>query len=289
MKTLIDEINEIKAANSSKASKKAALAKLGITRYEIEIILDGVECATRGRFAFGVEIECFVNRGAIRTAAERTGMTYEYEGYNHNDGHSYFKFVRDGSLQGMADPIECVSPVLAGTDGKRTLKNACKTLNTAGANVNQTCGLHVHVSVKKMTAKQYCNVFVNYAMLENLIDSFMAPSRRNNGYAKSLANRRCSLMSATSINGVQSALNRDRYHKVNPMSYDRHRTIEFRQHAGTTNYDKIINWVAFCGKLVVWSKNNRLNAPVASIDEIPFLNAEEKAFFKARAAHFASR
>lgn len=289
MKTLIDEINEIKAANNSKAAKKAALVKLGITPYEISIILDGVECATRGRFAFGVEMECFVNRGAVRTAAERTGMAYEYEGYNHRDGHSYFKFVSDASVRGMDDPIECVSPVLAGVNGKRTLKNACKTLNTAGANVNQTCGLHVHVSVKKMTAKQYCNVFVNYLMLESLIDGFMAPSRRNNEYAKTLANSRYGLMSATTIDGVRRALNGDRYHKVNPMSYNRHKTIEFRQHAGTTNYEKIINWVNFCGKLVVWSKSNRLTAPVTSIDEIPFLNAEEKAFFKARTATFASR
>lgn len=91
MKTLNEQVNEIKAANTSKNSKKAALAKLGITPYEIDLLLEGVECATRGRFTFGVEIECFVNRGAIRTAAEHTGMAYEYEGYNHRDGHDYFK------------------------------------------------------------------------------------------------------------------------------------------------------------------------------------------------------
>lgn len=175
MKTLNDEINEIKAANTSKNSKKAALAKLGITPYEINIILESVECATRGRFTFGVEIECFVNRGAIRTAAEHTGMAYEYEGYNHRDGHDYFKFTTDASVRGMADPIECVSPVLAGVNGKNTLKNAVKTLNTAGANVNQTCGLHVHIGAAKLTDKQYCNVFVNYAYLEAVIDTFMAP------------------------------------------------------------------------------------------------------------------
>lgn len=290
MKTLIDEINDIKNANNSKAAKKAALAKLGITPYEIDILLEGVECATRGRFTFGVEIECFVNRGAIRTAAERTGMAYEYEGYNHRDGHDYFKFVTDGSVRGMADPIECVSPVLSGVDGKRALKTACTTLNTAGANVNQTCGLHVHVGAAKLTAKQYCNVFVNYAYLEAVIDTFMAPSRRadNAYYAATLQDHIYDLNYATSIEGVRRALG-SRYHKVNAESYARHKTIEFRQHAGTTNFDKIINWVSFCGKLVIWSKTHRLTAPVTSIDEIPFLNADEKAFFKARANQLASR
>lgn len=108
------------------------------SHYEISIILSGVEGAVKGRFTFGVEMECFVNRGAIRIAAERTSMEYEYEGYNHRDGHSYFKFTTDSSVRGMADPVECVSPVLTGNDGKRMLKNACKTLNIANAKVNAT-------------------------------------------------------------------------------------------------------------------------------------------------------
>lgn len=252
-------------------------------------MLEGVECATRGRFTFGVEIECFVNRGAIRTAAERTGMAYEYEGYNHRDGHDYFKFTTDGSVRGMADPIECVSPVLAGVNGKNTLKNAVKTLNAAGANVNQTCGLHVHIGASKLTAKQYCNVFVNYAYLEAVIDTFMARSRRadNAYYAQTLQDHLYYLEQAVTIENVQRALGNCRYHKVNAESYRRHKTIEFRQHAGTTNYEKIINWVSFCGKLVIWSKKNRLTAPVASIDDIPFLTAEEKSFFKARASQLS--
>lgn len=288
MKTLNEQVNEIKVANTSKASKKAALAKLGITPYEISIILADVEGKVSGRFTFGVEMECFVNSGAIRTAAERTGMAYEYEGYNHRDGHSYFKFTTDSSVRGMDDPIECVSPVLTGNDGKRMLKNACKTLNKADAKVNSTCGLHVHIGAAKLNDKQYCNVFVNYMYLEAIIDTFMTRSRRNNEYARSIQDHKYSIERALTIENMQNALHNCRYHKINPMSYNRHKTIEFRQHAGTTNYKKIINWVNFCGKLVIWSKKNRLTAPVASIDEIPFLSDEEKSFFKARAEHFAS-
>lgn len=292
MESLNKQIEDIKVANMSKAAKKAALAKLGITRYEISIIMDSVDDATnatRASFTFGVEMECFVGRGAIRTAAERTGMAYEYEGYNHRDGHSYFKFVSDSSVRGMDDPIECVSPVLKGTSGKQALKGACKTLNTAGAQVNRSCGLHVHIGAAKLTGKQFANVFVNYGMLEAVIDTFMAPSRRDNGYAKSVMNVLPYIANCTSVEQVKNAMHRDRYYKVNAMAYERHKTIEFRQHQGTTDYEKIINWVSFCGKLVNWSKKNRLTAPITSIDEIPFLNASEKSFFKARAAHFANR
>ncbi len=49
MKTLNEQVNDIKAANTSKASKKAALARLGITPYEISIILSDVQGAVTGR------------------------------------------------------------------------------------------------------------------------------------------------------------------------------------------------------------------------------------------------
>lgn len=289
MKTLNEQVESIKSANISKNAKKAALVKLGITPYEISIMLEGVENVTRGRFTFGVEIECGVARGAIRTAAERTGMAYEYEGYNHRDGHSYFKFTTDSSLHGLGDEIECVSPVLQGTDGKRQLKAACKTLNLANARVNRTCGLHVHIGAGKLTGKQYANVFNNYYYLESLVDTFMAASRRGNHscYSATVQDHPA-LTSCNTVLQVQRVLGNDRYHKINPMSYNRHQTIEFRQHQGTTDYEKIINWVSFCGKLVVWSKKNRLHAPVASIDDVPFLTADEKSYFKARINHFAS-
>ena len=82
---------------------------------------------------------------------------------------------------------------------------------------------------------------------------------------------------------VRRELDCDRYHKVNAESYERHKTVEFRQHQGSTDFDKIKNWVSFCIKLVEWSKNNRLEESVSTIDEIPFLNNTEKRFFKKRA------
>lgn len=292
MKSLNEEIKDVLAARTSKAAKSAALKKLGITPYEISLMLDNVASGAyssttplRYVFTFGVEIECGVSRDALAQSASETGMAYEYQGYNHRDGHNFFKFVTDGSLR-LPNAIECVSPVLKGADGKAALKNACKTLNNAGARVNKTCGLHVHIGAARLTGEQYANVFVNYAHLERLIDSFMAESRRggNAYYAQTLQDHLSGLKRCSSVANVQSVMNGCRYHKVNPMSYDRHKTIEFRQHQGTPDFNKISNWVNFCGKLVIWSKTNRLDADITSIDEIPFLTASEKSFFKSRIA-----
>lgn len=282
MKTLNEQVNEIKSATMSRNAKKQAYVKLGITPYEISLLLSNEPSAISSGFTFGVEIECNVARGAIGDAASITGMAYQYEGYNHTDGHAYFKFTSDASVTG-ANAIECVSPVLKGQQGKSALKNAVDTLNMAHASVNRSCGLHVHIGAANLTDQQYANVFNNYYYLETLIDTFMAPSRRadNNQYCKTVA-WLDGLTRAENPVEVRRCMYGDRYYKINAMSYQRHKTIEFRQHQGTTDYKKILNWVMFCGKLVEWSKKNRLTADVTSIDDVKFLTVAEKKFFKSR-------
>lgn len=291
--SIIDKVESIKKANTTLSSKKRALLALGLTKHDVDLVMTQLEiqgfrympatARVNTSFTFGVEIECDVYRRNLETEAAATGFAHYYHtaGYStcHIDNHRTFKFVHDGSLIG-SNPIEAVSPVLSGRDGKAALKLACDTLNRAGAAVNRSCGLHVHIGAADLTSEQYANVFANYYYLESLIDSFMAPSRRTNHYAKPL--RGLDVARMTSRTSVQCEMRHDRYYKVNCMSYDRHKTIEFRQHQGTTNFTKMYNWVMFCGKLVEWSKSHRLTAPVTSIDGIEFLTKAEKKFFKAR-------
>ena len=231
-------------------------------------------------FTFGVEIECLGPRASMISSAENNNMPFRYEGYNHNDNNHYYKFVSDSSIIG-ANPIECVSPILKGKDGMKSLENCCKSLNEAGAQVNKSTGLHVHIGVNGISDEQYVNVFVNYQKLEGVIDSFMARSRRanNNRYCKTIQGYDFTTCKNASF--VYEKM-QSRYFKVNPQSFYAHKTIEFRQHQGSTDFEKISNWVNFCMKLVAWSKNNRLENEVLLIEEIPFLTAKEKKFFNSR-------
>ena len=292
-KTLNEQVNEIKNNSTMTANqKKAAYIKLGITSYEADLLLSqDINIAGPFNFTFGVEIECGFSHDLFTIAAQRNSLNTRYEGYNHNDGHNYYKVVRDGSVNVNGQCDEVVSPILNGNSGFESLKAVCKTLADAQAATNRTCGLHVHIGTKSnkgIKHRTYCNVFNNYKYLEPLIDSFMPASRRNdeNGYCGSL--QRFDFSSCNTAEDVARTLHHDRYFKVNPMSWQRHRTIEFRHHSGTTNYDKISNWVKFCAKLVAWSRKHRLSGYVANIDDVKFLNAEEKAFFKARQASFAT-
>ena len=284
MKSLNEEIQDIKTGKGSKTSKKEALIKLGLRKHEIDIILSDLpkQVTERFKFTFGVEIECLVASSVMRECATRNAMPFQYEGYNHTDNNHYYKFVSDSSIRGE-NPIECVSPVLTGKVGMKSLENCCKALNEANAQVNVSTGLHVHIGAQNLSDEAYVNVFKNYQKLESVIDTFMARSRRENNsqWCRSLQGKDFSL--CTSKNDVYDVMSGNRYYKVNACSYSRHRTIEFRQHQGSTDFEKISSWVNFCAKLVAWSKKNVLQTEVTSIDEIPFLTTKEKSFFKQRA------
>ena len=280
-KSLNEQVNEVRESMMSKDDKCKALIKLGFTPYEVEFVLR--DSQSKFGFTFGVEIECLMMRTRFIERARGNRMQYEFQGYNHTDNRSYYKFVSDSSIHGD-NPIECVSPVLEGNDkGFESLKNCCKTLNEAEAKVNRSTGLHVHIGVANLTDTWFVNIFKNYKKLENVIDTFMSLSRRrdNNTFCRSLQGYNFDFC-CNSIADVQRKLS-SRYFKVNPMAINRHGTIEFRQHQGTTDFEKIKNWVNFCAKLVEWSAKNILANDVTSIDSIPFINESEKAFFKSRA------
>ena len=109
--------------------------------------------------------------------------------------------------------------------------------------------------------QQWKNIYLNYAGFENEIDEIMPQSRRanNNHFCKSLknvVNLQSKIQAATSLDKIAQIFDHSRYFKINPESYSRHNTIEFRQHSGTIEFEKISNWILFLHNLVDYSKNN---------------------------------
>ena len=60
MKTLKEQVEEIKNMKGSRAAKKAAFVKLGLRKYEVELLMAEMPKAITEthKFTFGVEIEC---------------------------------------------------------------------------------------------------------------------------------------------------------------------------------------------------------------------------------------
>lgn len=240
---------------------------------------------------FGIEIEGFnITQRELVAELSQAGIATSFEGYSHETRNNW-KVVTDGSLRG-SNTFELVSPILEGEPGLQKLKTA--TLITKGleGKVNKTCGLHVHLDARDFDRKTWIRIFKNYAILESKIDKFMANSRRGN------ENRYCQSINTTLMNQalniaenkqelqptlqcLSDGLGNNRYTKVNIKSFWRHGSIEFRQHQGTMDYEKMKNWILFLARLVEFSKHEVLRND--SWEEMGrFLTADLVNYYKQR-------
>lgn len=282
MKTLKEQVDEIVKSNKSKQTKSVSLVKLGLSPYEVSLLLSSFKVQRGCKFnantlTFGVECETYnVMRDALIREVEQRNISIQSEGYNHRDNNHYYKIVSDSSIQGV-NGQEIVSPILKGKEGLNSLKMVCDSLNAIGAKVNRSTGLHIHFDASKISDAHFVQIFRNYQKIESVIDSFMPVSRRSNN------NRFCGSIQGLDYDSCNTKsdvirVNGTRYRKVNAESYLNHKTVEFRQHSGTTDYDKIANWINFLRKLIQYSFENEIQECV-SIEEVPFLTKAEKKYF----------
>ncbi|WP_278625401.1 amidoligase family protein [Parabacteroides gordonii] len=300
------QIANILAQTTTKTRKIQQLLMLGLTRRQVaDLVTNGNYGFVQNVYArmnlahqpeptalpvldytfnrrFGIEIEAYNCRMDVLVDALREeGIQVSAENYNHTT-RNHWKLVTDSSLSGN-NTFELVSPVLEGQNGLKELKKVCWVLDACGVKVNASCGLHIHFDAANFSLQTWKNIAISYKHIESVIDKFMPESRRNNNYCRSLRNIiEQKINNAQSIDNLQQvAFENTRYFKVNPQSYSRHKTIEFRQHAGSINYDKISNWVLFLNGLVTFAQQQ----PIASgtvLNDIPFLSDEQKSFFRLR-------
>lgn len=219
---------------------------------------------------FGIEIE-FINAEASVVAEKMraAGVECQTENYNHNT-RRHWKIVTDSSVADSSGRrgtgLELVSPPLSGEEGKRELEIACKALNEAGAKVNNSCGLHIHHDATNFTVDAFKKLYAVYIRFEDALDTLMPASRRNdeNSYCKGFKREQQGYLDAirgcATVNDIQNVFG-SRYCKLNCQSYTRHSTIEFRQHAGTTNFTKIWNWLVLTQTMVETAVSGSVTIP----------------------------
>lgn len=302
-----EQIRSILAQETTKTSKIQQLLRIGVPRAEVaRLITNGnygfvqnvykkmmeregglnirqaVSAALDYTFnrRFGVEVEAYnCTRERLARELADAGIEVAVEGYNHTT-RSHWKLVTDGSLEGN-NTFELVSPILVGEAGLKELEKVCWVLELCDVKVNESCGLHVHIDAAGFSMETWRNLALSYKHLETVIDSFMPVSRRNNRYCiglKHVSDER--IKSARTIDELKDMIG-DRYHKVNLVAYSRHKTVEFRQHSGTTNFTKMRNWILFLHKLVTFATRGEVPARTTLMD-IPFLDSEQKLYYKLR-------
>ena len=210
---------------------------------------------------FGVEIE-FIGENNQRTTVEEINNYLQnnnasirmYSASYSDCDSSKWRLKTDSSVSGHGYGLEVVSPILQGEQGYKDLMLVLDSINNTGATINRTCGLHVHVGVSNWKIKHFRNLYKRYCKFEQAIDSVMPTSRRmsNNSYCRSTVssfthndNLKNAFDVIDSLRNARSISRHigTRYTKLNIDSFWKHGTIEFRHHAGTTDTDKIANWL----------------------------------------------
>jgi len=310
-----ERVRNILEQSTTKTSKIQQLLLLGLTRREIADLVTRGNCGfvynvykkmlERGTFVscqagqvsvpvldysftrrFGVEIEAYnCTQEKLLHELREAGIRVAIEGYTHRTTE-HWKLVTDSSLSGN-DTFELVSPILAGEAGLKELETVCWVLDLCDVKVNDSCGFHVHMDAANFNMETWKNLALTYKHLEPVIDSFMPGSRRNNQYCQSLHGiSDTAIREASTITDLQCVFNNRRYYKLNLEAYSRHRTVEFRQHSGTTNYTKMEKWIRFLNGLVTFASAASLPERT-NLESLPFLGEKEKLFFKLRTKKLA--
>lgn len=221
---------------------------------------------------FGVEIECLMNINDFKREAALLGLTVRSESYNH-DTRQHWKLVTDSSIQQNAAsrrrelvPIELVSPPLHGPGGMEELEKACTALTTVQALVNKSTGLHIHHDARDLTVDNFKALAENYYNAQSAFDSIVAPSRRGYHYAEVFYPAEIDrIKSAENMYDITSAPY-TRSKALNLQAYNRHKTVEFRQHQGTIEFKKISAWVMLGKALIDASRDNVIIPPNVSLE-----------------------
>jgi hypothetical protein len=150
---------------------------------------------------------------------------------------------------------------LEGENGLEQVRIVCDVLVRLRAKVNKSCGMHIHFDAANLNLQNWKNLILNYANLEDVIDSIMPMNRRCNANTYCMTMKIDNLVNeldlAQTIEKV-AAIYSTRFRKLNTQAYSRHKTVEFRQHSGTIEAVKIVNWITFLHNLTTYSAQHSI-------------------------------
>lgn len=201
---------------------------------------------------------------------------YETREITAPDGRVW-KVMRDASITREAggDPltwenaVELVTPILHYEDIE-TLQHIVRALRKAGAKVNDSCGIHVHVGAGKFDARHLRNLVNIINSKEDLIYDAMGVLRnREDRYCKKIYPEFLMEVNAPSqplgsrediidtwYESQGESWNRNdhyndtRYHGLNLHAVDTKGTVEFRVFNSTLHAGKVKAYIQFCMAVV---------------------------------------
>lgn len=239
--------------------------------------------ATMADMTFGVELETF-GAGKVRLLNALAGQDGWHGGAHHgvaiDPKGRRWAAKGDQSING-ANPAEIVTPVLKYED-MAMLQAAIRVMRAAGAKVNDSCGVHIHVGADQFDAPAVVRLVKYWHRKEALIKHALGTLiRRTNTYCRDinaggfidrLDARRGRVRTMQQLHEVwyggeaEARVARgyhyhgSRYHALNLHALQYHGTIEFRLFNATLHAGKVRAYVQFVLLVALHALNTRTAA-----------------------------
>lgn len=227
---------------------------------------------------------------APKTAANYVGIEIELASKHKRDficdqlfeaGMAKYVTVKDDTSIGSGTKLRDTHPyvheiciLVEQSDVERVVGTICKVLNEkCEVKVDKTCGLHVHVDMRN---RDVAKSFHNLVSMQQFLYAMLPASRRSSRYAYP-------------VKGTNWRILDERYHGINSQAYEKYKTLEARMHCGTTQGNKIINWVNL---LVAIVDSPMISSKPTTIEELQSaINVDSKLveYIKARIHKFSAQ
>lgn len=163
--------------------------------------------------------------------------------------------------------LEVVTPRLYGLEGEKYVRNLIDALKTNKAEVNTSCGYHLHLGVDLKNWQFLRNLLAFYSVFDDILLAMLPASRRGNKYCRAIKNHLTlddleKIHEAEELDAfwyqikVMSGKEKERlarikgekYHETRYLGVNLHSayyrgTVEIRYHSGTLSKQKILNWL----------------------------------------------
>jgi hypothetical protein len=236
----------------------------------------------------GIEIEFIVPVDADLKKKLLPYAKHVSLGFDGSINTSEFNRDRDHDIDDCPNPDDCTEEHENNNEGyegrelrilvktselSAVLVPICDVLNSVGAVVNKSCGLHVHFDMRGTTNEERDEVYYKLYKSLPLLMAIVPESRRKNQYCVKNSRSKPSYRSS-------------RYRMINVAAYHEHQTFEIRLFNSTTNADKIINWIELLQKIMAGPSMTRCPKTFEKVQSKWLLSDELVAWAEERRVKF---
>lgn len=209
---------------------------------------------------FSKKVNHFEADNNLPLPLELMGVELEYEDVIRRDNSAppLWTAVEDGSLRNNG--IEYIfSEPLYGTGIKEALDGMQEHVNNISPDVGARTSVHVHLNVSDMDVDQLMTLIILYLVFEKAIVSYHGGMREDNIFCVPYYKAPDALaqlihlfqhqneVSSMDVRSILSGFNK--YYGLNIGAVIQHGSLEFRHMAGTTDMNKVREWICIIQQL----------------------------------------